>query len=36
LNVIALFTQIDLGHLLVNVGSIVSHALVSLNLHVGL
>jgi hypothetical protein len=36
LNVIAIFTQIDLGHLLVNVGSVVSHALVSLNLYAGL
>jgi hypothetical protein len=36
LNVIAVFTQIDLGHLLVHVGSVVSHALVSLNLSAGL
>ncbi len=33
---IALFTQIDLGHLLVNVSGVVSHALVSLNLYAGL
>jgi hypothetical protein len=35
LNVIAVFTQIDLGHLLVNVSGLVSH-LLSLNLSAAL